>query len=65
MTDARPPDDSFRAPGPPDEEGPYCEEIQHSQVSALVPERVARGVFSTGAVVVEGAHEFILDGGKW
>jgi hypothetical protein len=61
MTDARPPDDSFRAPGPPDEEGPYCEEIQHSQVSALVPERVARGVFSTGAVVVQGAHEFILD----
>ncbi len=61
MTDARPPDDSFHAPGPPDEEGPYCEEIQHSQVSALVPERVARGVFSTGAVVVQGAHEFILD----
>jgi uncharacterized protein DUF3467 len=30
-------------------------------VSALVPERVARGVFSTGAVVVQGAHEFILD----
>jgi hypothetical protein len=61
MTDARPPDDSFHAPGRPDDEGPYCEEIQHSQVSALVPERVARGVFSTGAVVVQGAHEFILD----
>jgi Protein of unknown function (DUF3467) len=61
MTDARPPDDSFHAPGPPNDEGPYCEEIQHSQVSALVPERVARGVFSTGAVVVQGAHEFILD----
>jgi hypothetical protein len=30
-------------------------------VSALVPERVSRGVFSTGAVVVQGAHEFILD----
>ena len=30
-------------------------------MSALVPERVARGVFSTGAVVVQGAHEFILD----
>ncbi len=26
-----------------------------------MPERVARGVFSTGAVVVQGAHEFILD----
>jgi hypothetical protein len=61
MTDARPPDDLSPTPGPPDEEGPYCEEIQHSQVSAIVPERVARGVFSTGAVVVQGAHEFILD----
>jgi len=61
MTDSRLPDDPSKAPGPPDEEGPYCEEIQHSQVSAVVPERVARGVFSTGAVVVQGAHEFILD----
>jgi hypothetical protein len=61
MTDSRLPDDPTNTPGPPDEEGPYCEEIQHSQVSAVVPERVARGVFSTGAVVVQGAHEFILD----
>ena len=30
-------------------------------MSAVVPERVARGVFSTGAVVVQGGHEFILD----
>jgi hypothetical protein len=61
MTDERSPDEPFHASGAPDEEGPYCEEIQHSQVSAVVPERVARGVFSTGAVVVQGAHEFILD----
>ncbi len=61
MTDARSPDDPFNASGRPEEEGPFCEEIQHSQVSAVVPERVARGVFSTGAVVVQGAHEFILD----
>jgi hypothetical protein len=40
---------------------PQSEEIVHSQVSAVVPERVARGVFSTGVVVVQGAHEFILD----
>jgi hypothetical protein len=48
-------------PHAPGDEGPYCEEIQHAQISAVVPERVARGVFSTGAVVVQGAHEFILD----
>ena len=45
----------------PDSAGPQSEEIQHSQVSAIVPERVARGVFSTGAVVVQGNHEFIID----
>jgi Protein of unknown function (DUF3467) len=70
MPDHRPPEDPPTGPGSPDEEGrsgssgnegPYCEEIQHAQISAVVPERVARGVFSTGAVVVQGPHEFILD----
>lgn len=37
------------------------QQIQHSQVGALVPEKVARGTFSTGAVVLNGQHEFILD----
>jgi Protein of unknown function (DUF3467) len=55
------PDNPSTGPPSPGEEGPYCEEIQHAQISAVVPERVARGVFSTGAVVVQGAHEFILD----
>jgi len=36
-------------------------EIQHSHISALVPEGVARGVFSTGAVILQGGHEFIID----
>lgn len=40
---------------------PHSQEIKHSQVSALVPERVARGVFSTGTVILQGVHEFILD----
>jgi hypothetical protein len=61
MPDQRPPDDSSGTPSSPGDEGPYCEEIQHAQISAVVPERVARGVFSTGAVVVQGPHEFILD----
>jgi hypothetical protein len=60
MPDQPLPDDHSGG-SPPGNEGPYCEEIQHSQVSAVVPERVARGVFSTGAVVVQGPHEFILD----
>jgi hypothetical protein len=37
------------------------QEIQHSQIGALVPENVARGVFSTGAVVLNGSHEFVVD----
>lgn len=46
-----------------DEQNPdvQSQEIQHSQVGALVPEDVARGVFSTGAVVLNGSHEFIID----
>jgi hypothetical protein len=61
MPDHQTPDNSPTGPPPPGDEGPYCEEIQHAQISAVVPERVARGVFSTGAVVVQGPHEFILD----
>jgi hypothetical protein len=40
---------------------PGSQEIRHSQLSALVPEHVRRGVFSTGAVVLQGPHEFIID----
>ena len=61
MPDQRSPDDSSGPQPPHGEDGPFCEEVQHSQISAVVPERVARGVFSTGAVVVQGPHEFILD----
>ncbi len=46
---------------PPGDPPPQSQEIRHSQVSALVPKNVARGVFSTGAVVLQGAHEFIID----
>lgn len=41
--------------------GPQTQEVRHSHVSAIVPENVARGVFSTGAVVLQGGHEFIID----
>ena len=41
--------------------GPESQEIRFSQISALVPEGVSPGVFSTGAVVLTGPHEFIID----
>lgn len=51
-------DDYDKLPGG---EPPQSQEIRHSHVGALVPAHVARGVFSTGAVVLQGQHEFILD----
>jgi hypothetical protein len=44
-----------------DDQDIKSQEVQHSQIGALVPEEVARGTFSTGAVVLNGSHEFILD----
>lgn len=40
---------------------PHSQEVRHSHVGALVPAHVARGIFSTGAVVLQGQHEFIVD----
>ena len=36
-------------------------QIKHQQISALVPESVSRGDFSTGAIVLVGNNEFIMD----
>lgn len=59
MTDGpqQPPDSDGNAP----QGSPESHPVSYSQVSALVPEHVRGGVFSTGAVVLQGAHEFILD----
>jgi hypothetical protein len=39
----------------------FTQSIHHPQVGALVPERVSRGVMSTGVMVLQGPHEFVLD----
>ncbi len=41
--------------------GPPGEQVRVQHLSARVPERVSRGAFSTGAIVMTGATEFILD----
>jgi len=41
--------------------GAFTQEVQHSQISARVPEKVGRGVFSTGTLVMQGPHEFVID----
>ncbi|MEZ6132881.1 MAG: DUF3467 domain-containing protein [Planctomycetaceae bacterium] len=40
---------------------PHSQEVRHSPIGALVPAHVAMGIFSTGAVVLQGQHEFIVD----
>jgi len=41
--------------------GQYNQRIEHAPVTARVPERVARGVFSTGVIIIDGPYEFVLD----
>ena len=55
--------DSETPPNPEDEpsDTPQSQEVRHSHVGALVPAHVSRGIFSTGAVVLQGQHEFIVD----
>ncbi len=57
------PDDSPNDPSDKPEDGSEIrsQEVQQAHIGALVPENVARGVFSTGAVVLNGQHEFIVD----
>ena len=49
-------------PGQPEQPGqPTIEQIHHSPLGARVPDSVATGVFATGAVVLNGPGEFIID----
>lgn len=60
MTDESHPDP---APGEARPEGgkTYHEEVQHAPATARIPDAVGRGVFSTHAIVMQGAHEFMID----
>jgi len=52
-----PPEDSPRAAGG----NTYQQEVQHSPATARVPEAIGMGVFSTGAIVMHGAHDVLID----
>ena len=62
-------DQSNPNPGPggeggqpaPNAPGAYSQQISHSPVSARVPERIARGVLTTGVIVLDSPNEFVLD----
>jgi hypothetical protein len=56
--------DTPTPPPPPEGQQPpgaFTQEVQHASVSARVPEKIGRGVFSTGAGVLQGPHEFAID----
>jgi Protein of unknown function (DUF3467) len=55
------PHGEFGEPQPTGDPGSFTQEFQHTQVSARVPERVGRGVFCTGALVLQGPNEFVID----
>jgi hypothetical protein len=62
MADEERPDDEDDDEDETEEGGEHLQqEFQFSPVSARVPERVARGVFSTGAIVLQGPDEFVID----
>src|SRR5258706_5395759 len=48
-------------PGQPNKEGTFGQEFRHQPVSARVPERLTRGILSTGVLVLDGPNEFVLD----
>jgi hypothetical protein len=57
----RNPQKDSQRPQSPEESAGFTQQIQHSSVSARVPEKVGRGVLSTGVMVFQGTHEFVID----
>jgi hypothetical protein len=55
------PDPAPEASEPSGDPHTFSREVHHSGATARVPEKVARGVFSTGVLVLEGPTEFVLD----
>jgi hypothetical protein len=57
------PGDPQPSVNPPDQGklGAFTQQFSHNPVAARVPERVARGVLSSGVVVLDSPTEFVLD----
>ncbi len=60
MSDETPTDSPENSPKPPPGHT-YQQEVQHSSATARVPDAVGRGLFSTGAIVMHGAHDVLID----
>ena len=46
---------------PQQQQPPQVEAFSHSPVAARVPERIGRGTFCTGQVILDGPKEFVVD----
>jgi Protein of unknown function (DUF3467) len=46
---------------PGNDSSTFSQDFQHANIGARVLEKVARGVFSTGVIVLQGPSEFVLD----
>jgi hypothetical protein len=53
------PENSGNPPRPP--APTFHQEVQHSSATARVPDHIGAGVFATGAIVMHGMHEFVID----
>ena len=48
-------------PSPEGGSGVFSQPFQNQPVAARVPEKVGKGIFTTGILVQDGPHEFVLD----
>jgi hypothetical protein len=48
-------------PNNPSDDQPKTENFQHAPVAARVPEKVAKGIFCTGQVILDSPKEFVID----
>jgi hypothetical protein len=57
------PEDPNTPKPPADGEPPtaFTQQFSHQPIGARVPEKIARGVFSTGVIVLDSPKEFVLD----
>jgi len=56
-----PPEGSPNSPAGPEGGGVFSQPFHNQPVAARVPERLARGIFTTGVLVQDGPNEFVLD----
>ncbi|MGD0390148.1 MAG: DUF3467 domain-containing protein [Tepidisphaeraceae bacterium] len=57
-----PSDDADKKPDPPVSDlGTFAQQFQHQPVAARVPEKLGRGTFTTGVLVLDSPNEFVLD----